>query len=384
MNYAGWYDLMGEREVRQYYSGMKHFYGVYDAIGRRTPMLLDSESEFINWQRKARKDLGQILGLEMFEKCAPMPEFVSEWDAEDVVFTRIVISTFDHVRVPLTILKSKHTPKSGKSPVWLHSFGHGQKGKMVDNFNKSPQTSSLFPMKDSQVIGPYGLVQLAQRGYLCVAFDSFGSGERYDVPVVGNEFSNIGADNPNNNILVALGTCLLGVQVWELMRVLDYVLSLPECDGRAGVMGTSGGGHQSLFFAAMDERVLATVTSVWFYGFKESLIGLPHNCSCNYVPGLFERFDCQDIGALIVPRALHIDAGMRDYLNGRKTGLGNMLIPYYETRKAYELLHEENKISFNIFDGGHGCNTWNCADKHMKKSGDGLMDFAANALPLCD
>jgi hypothetical protein len=44
--------------------------------------------------------------------------------------------------------------------------------------------------------------------------------------------------------------------VWDGIRALDYLLTRPEVDGaRLAVTGTSGGGFQSLYLAALDERI---------------------------------------------------------------------------------------------------------------------------------
>ena len=373
---------MGVREVRQYYSGMKHFYGVYDEVGRKNPFHTESRLEFENWQTSARRELHEILGLNLFPACPAQPELLDTWELDGLRIERVAISTYPGIRVPLTVILPDKKNASGKSPVWLHTFGHGGKNQMVDSFKPRDPSDPLSKLLKSQTLGPGGLIALAHKGYIGIAFDSFGSGERYFVDEIPRDVMDIGADNPINNVAVALGTCILGIEVMELMRVADYALSREDCDGRIGVMGTSGGGHESLFFGAADPRVCATATSVWFYGFKESHIGLPHNCSCNYVPGLFPKFDCQDIGALVAPRALHVDAGIRDYLNGRKTGLGNMLIPYYDTQRAFSLYGKEDLLSLNVFDGGHGCPTWNCEDEQTLRSGDGLLQFATLAMPL--
>ena len=63
--------------------------------------------------------------------------------------------------------------------------------------------------------------------------------------------------------------------VWDLMRLSDYLLALSESNGFLACAGMSGGGQQTVWFSAMDDRVKAAITSGYFYGFKESLIELP-------------------------------------------------------------------------------------------------------------
>ena len=45
-------------------------------------------------------------------------------------------------------------------------------------------------------------------------------------------------------------------------------------------------------------------------------LGYAGNCSCNYVPHLFEHVDMGDVGALIAPRPLLVETGTHDDLNG--------------------------------------------------------------------
>src|SRR5438309_2232249 len=59
-----------------------------------------------------------------------------------------------------------------------------------------------------------------------------------------------------------LGQAVAGMWTWDLMRLLDYAQTRPEVEGsRLGCAGLSGGGLQTLFLAALDQRVRAAVVS---------------------------------------------------------------------------------------------------------------------------
>ena len=59
-----------------------------------------------------------------------------------------------------------------------------------------------------------------------------------------------------------LGIPVAGMLVWDLMRLIDYLELRGEWDmEHLGCLGFSGGGMQTLYLAALDERVQYAVIS---------------------------------------------------------------------------------------------------------------------------
>jgi pimeloyl-ACP methyl ester carboxylesterase len=140
------------------------------------------------------------------------------------------------------------------------------------------------------------------------------------------------------------------------MRLVDYICSCEiYCPTRIACVGLSGGGLQSLWLAALDERIACAIVSGYFYGYKDSLLKLSENCSCNYLPHLWEAVDMGDIGALVAPRPLFIESGDQDYYNGER-GVVNTTEQAQITRSAYRLLDAEENFFHHIFVGKH---RWN-------------------------
>ena len=79
------------------------------------------------------------------------------------------------------------------------------------------------------------------------------------------------------------------------------------------------------------------------------------NCSCNYVPHLWEHVDMGDVAALIAPRPFLVETGTKDELNGAG-GLANVRSQLRVARSAYRLLGAPGMIKHDVFDGGH---RWN-------------------------
>lgn len=156
-----------------------------------------------------------------------------------------------------------------------------------------------------------------------------------------------------NQMAIPLGLTVTGMWVWDLMRLLDYIETREDCDtARIGVGGLSGGGQQSLWLAALDDRIAAAAVSGYFYGYHDALLVLNENCSCNYVPHLWETVDMGDLGALIAPRPLIVETGDRDSLNGPR-GAINAAEQFEVTRRAYRLLGAEACCRHRICPGEH-------------------------------
>ena len=116
--------------------------------------------------------------------------------------------------------------------------------------------------------------ELAERGYVTLAPDYPNFGDyKIDVYVRGYASATMKG-------------------IWNHMRAVDLLQSLPEVDGeRIGVIGHSLGGHNSLFVAAFDERLKVVVTSCGFNSFRKyfggDLTGWSHN---GYMPRLASAY----------------------------------------------------------------------------------------------
>jgi hypothetical protein len=198
----------------------------------------------------------------------------------------------------------------------------------------------------------YG-VQLVQQGLVVFCPDARGFGERREAARQDEASLLVGSCNLLNHMAIPLGQTVTGMWTWDLMRLVDYAQTRPEVDpARIACGGLSGGGLQTLWLAALDERVCAAVISGYFYGYKDSLLRLNDNCSCNYVPGLWSLADMGDIAALIAPRPLFIETGDIDGLNGPR-GLVNVTEQLAITRRAYDLLGAGDAVRHHIFPGPH-------------------------------
>jgi dienelactone hydrolase len=102
------------------------------------------------------------------------------------------------------------------------------------------------------------------------------------------------------------------LQLWNSVRVLDYMLSLPGVDPqRVAITGESGGGTQAFLLAAIDPRITASIPCVmvssWFYGGCPCESGLPIHVRPHHIANNLE------IAAVIAPKPLLLISDGKDW-----------------------------------------------------------------------
>lgn len=145
------------------------------------------------------------------------------------------------------------------------------------------------------------------------------------------------------------GRTLMGERLWDLMRCVDYLRTMPEVDpSRIGCAGLSLGGEMAMWLGAMDERMRATVSS----GFLTVMDQMEQNhCRCWKFPGLRERVDYADIYALTAPRALQCQNGRKEPPTGFTPDIARRAMKDVEV--AYKDLGHPERVELDIHDGAH-------------------------------
>jgi dienelactone hydrolase len=95
------------------------------------------------------------------------------------------------------------------------------------------------------------------------------------------------------------------LMIWNNMRGLDYLESLPDVDRtRIGVAGASGGGLQTQMLTALDPRVKAATIVGLTCDFRQIMFAGATHCTCNHFPNVMRRTDHPEISTLGLPAAV--------------------------------------------------------------------------------
>jgi hypothetical protein len=342
--------------IEKYYSSLPNMLSKYERFARRDYFKGHSVLEFEAWRDKARNTLWELLGLDRMDSVSLKPSVLESVVLENgIVRRKVLIQTEEEVWVPMYLL----IPDKRKG-TFIAPPGHQGAGKYsIVGMREIPAVNDAIDKFNYD----YGL-QLAKMGFAVVCPDCRGFGERRDEKRQGDEEDKFLTSSCFHLAHMAepLGETVIGMCTWDLMRIIDYIESEPElADENLSCLGFSGGGMQTLYLCALDERIKNVIISGYMYGFKDSLMILNGNCSCNYVPHLWEHFDMGDIGSLIAPRNLMIQSCREDHLNGPR-GLENVYSQMEVIREAYRLYGKSDLPVHDICEGGH---RWH--DEHLEE-----------------
>ena len=164
---------------------------------------------------------------------------------------RIEKVTFES-RPRLHVTANLYVPAgTGRRPAILSPLGHSVNGKAWPSYQK------LFS-------------NLARKGYVVLAYDPFGQGERIEYPGSRPGQSALGGGTSEHEYagrrLILLGANFGLFRAWDGIRGIAYLLTRADVDHeRIGCCGQSGGGTLTQFLAALDRRIGVAVVSMGKY-----------------------------------------------------------------------------------------------------------------------
>jgi len=149
----------------------------------------------------------------------------------------------------------------------------------------------------------------------------------------------------------ARGYSPIGIEVWNAMRAVDYLLTRRDVDStRLTINGVSGGGHLSWMAGAADRR-FSVVQPVAGTGDIQTHVGRDlerSHCDCAYFINVF-RHDWTILAALVSPRPLLLGASTEDSYYPT-AGYRNV---YEKASQLYSRLGVADRVSLFEVPGGH-------------------------------
>lgn len=212
-----------------------------------------------------------------------------QYHGEDIAMQGYTVRRLSFQSAPrIRVTGNLYVPEgSGPFPAVLNMHGHWNQGKLAAHI----QTRGHI---------------LAQNGFVVLTVDAAGAGERGEVERVWSYHGSWHAAE-----LFLGGDSLLGLQVRDNQTALDVLQSLAFVDGeRIGATGASGGGNQTMWLSALDERVKASVPVVSVGSFEEYVGNC--NCMCETMPGGLKIAEEWGVLGLIAPRPLLVINALHD------------------------------------------------------------------------
>lgn len=321
----------------------------YEETPRRLAFAATSLAEARRWQDELTEALIQLLGGFPRVRCDLDSQTISRVSRPGYMLEQIVIQTLPGEYMPVYVLVPDGAPPPYRPVIALH--GHGAWGaRPLIGETETPIEDEFVAMLNYDYAR-----QLALRGYLVFAPVLRGFGERMeDAPwrevhdLARPEMWVSSCRYEAVNALM-LGQTLLGLRVWDVMRLVDYVQTRPQArSGTLGCVGLSGGGTVGLFTTALEPRITCAVVSGYLNTFRDSILSIEH-CFCNFVPGLARDAEMADIAGLIAPRPLLVESGLDDPIYpvaGSRRALRQL-------QPIYDLWGASDHLDADLFEGAH-------------------------------
>jgi dienelactone hydrolase len=281
-------------------------------------------------QRQVRERILALIG--------GLPEYRGPLNARVTKTTRREGFVIEHVLFESLpqyyVTANLYRPDSGgRHPAILMSMGHWDSGKAAGQLLSS---------------------NLARKGFVVLAYDPVGQGERQQAYDKRLGRSLIGGPTEqhfsNGAAAILMGQSVARYFIHDGMRAIDYLVSRPEVDpDRIGATGCSGGGTQTTYISALDPRVKVAAVACYMNSFQTLFAGSIGD-SEQSVPGfLAGGLDQTDYVELFAPKPWLITSTEEDFF----TPPGAKQV-FDEAQGWYKLFDAGDRVKWVVGPGGHG------------------------------
>jgi len=222
--------------------------------------------------------------------------------------------------------------KTGKLPGVLCPHGHWKDGRFYDAGEKVAKKQIEIKAESDMERARYPIqarcAMLARMG--CVVF-------HYDMVGYADSTVLTHREGFTDAVAALRGQSFMGLQTWNSIRSLDFLLSLPDVDPtRIGVTGASGGATQTLILCAVDDRPTvafpAVMVSTEYQG----------GCVCENASYLRQFTGNVELAGLFAPKPLGM-TGAHDWTEHvEEKGLPPL-------KALYKLYGAEGRVEAKVF-----------------------------------
>ncbi|MDQ1411077.1 MAG: hypothetical protein QOJ41_2812 [Acidobacteriaceae bacterium] len=302
---------------------------------RATWNAIHTEQELLQLQDELRAKLLQMIGGLPEEKTDLHPRITGKIAMDGFAIEKLIFESLPGVYV--TALVYVPDDHSAKHPAVLLPAGHAANGK--NNYQELSQ-------------------RLVKRGYVVLAWDPVGQGERsqfWDAKTSKSRYNLICAEHAVlGNLAYLAGTNLARWEIWDGIRAVDYLLTRAEVDAeRINIAGTSGGGFQAAQIAALDRRIKVVVPSCYITALPMRIFNRifadPDSDPEQDLFGMISNgVDHPGLLLLMYPRPVLVAAAALDFFPIEGTHK-----TFREVREMYERFHHGDRIALAESYNGH-------------------------------
>lgn len=301
---------------------------------RQRVSAVSSAQDLFRHRQQYREKLIRLLGGPFPEKTPLNPRVTGTLDFPEFKIEKVVFESQPGFHVTANL----YLPKKGKGPypAILFPLGHEAGAKAHEAWQ-------------------HVLVSFAKKGYVCLAWDTIGQGER--IQMWDDDFGQSKViRSTTEHTISGLQTLLTGdplarYTIWDGIRALDYLLSRPEVDAkRVGVTGNSGGGTHTSYLASLDDRFAAAAPSCYLTSWRRLLetIG-PQDAEQCIPPSIAEGLDHPDFVLSFAPKPYLMLTAVRDFFS-----IAGARETYAEAARVYDSLGAADRFGKFEADDGHG------------------------------
>jgi cephalosporin-C deacetylase-like acetyl esterase len=225
---------------------------------------------------------------------------------------------------------------TGPAPAVIYASGHTANGFRSEVYQRK-------------------IINLVKKGFVVLAFDPVSQGERLQYFDEENGRSAVGGATSEHSYAGAqmflTGSSLARYMIWDGIRAVDYLQTRSEVDpNRIGITGRSGGGTQSSYIAALDDRIAASAPENYITSLEYLLKSRgPQDAEQNFYHGIANGIDHADLLLSFAPKPSMIIATTRDFFSiqgARET--------FEEVQRFYDTAGKPDHFSIVEDDHGHG------------------------------